>query len=225
MNLQPLVEQFNGKLMFFDDESYNGQCTQIVKKWAQLNKLPIPNSGGTNKAADYKNFTNGYQFIVNTPDNIPSSGDIVIWDSRVGQGYGHVAVFIEGDVNTFRSFDQNWPKGSPCHTQHHNYSCVSGWLHFIPIENPPQAPTNNNKYNFNDNLTPGMIGNEKVAIMQQRLKDLGFYPATTDCTGNYRSITKKAVTDFQIKYGIVANPTDYGAGYFGPRTREVINNL
>ena len=72
--------------------------------------------------------TTGYEKIKNTPDGLPQKGDIVIWGTEIGP-YGHIAVFIEGNLNTFTSFDQNFPIGSLCHKQSHSYKGVLGWLH------------------------------------------------------------------------------------------------
>jgi hypothetical protein len=52
----------------------------------------------------------------------------MIWGSGT---WGHVAIFVEGDVDSFRSMDQNYPTGSPCHIQNHtNYDGVLGWIRF-----------------------------------------------------------------------------------------------
>ena len=67
-------------------------------------------------------------WIPNTPKGVPEKGDIVIWDFSTDE-YGHIAVFISGNTRSFVSFDQNWPVGSPCHEQTHNYNNVIGWLH------------------------------------------------------------------------------------------------
>lgn len=223
MTLDELINEYEGQRVFLTDPDYLGECTQICKIWAKRNGWPIPNSGGTNKALDYKNYRNGYEFIENTPDNVPTAGDIVVWGRQVGY-YGHVAIFVSGNEMLFKSFDQNWPQGSSCHTQDHNYFGVIGWLHLLPVK-PLEAPVAAFEHAFNTNLTPGMVDNEEVKILQQRLKQLGFFPPEIDATGNYKSITKKAVFELQYKYGVLQNPTDYGAGYFGPLTRAVINKL
>lgn len=100
--------------------------------------------------------------IKNTPTGIPQKGDIVLWGAPYGsfidtngrvQYAGHVAIFVEGNVNRFKSFDQNWPAGSKCHLQEHSYDGVIGWLRFKgtpvtptptppnPTPNPTPAPT------------------------------------------------------------------------------------
>lgn len=68
-----------------------------------------------------------YDRILNTPDNFPKLGDVVIWGTKYGT-YGHIAICVEGDVNGFTSFDQNDPLKSPCHFQPHKYTGVLGWL-------------------------------------------------------------------------------------------------
>jgi len=65
-----------------------------------------------------------FEWIENTPDAIPQQGDLMIFFGY----YGHISIFDEGDINRFRSFDQNFPANSPCHIQEHNYNNVFGWL-------------------------------------------------------------------------------------------------
>jgi hypothetical protein len=70
--------------------------------------------------------------IDNTPTGVPLKGDIIFWGTGIGP-YGHVAIMIQGDANSFRSFDQNFPTGSVCHAQNHpNYTGVLGWLRLKP---------------------------------------------------------------------------------------------
>lgn len=57
--------------------------------------------------------------------SVPQVGDIMIWDCG---NYGHIAIFVEGNSRSFISFDQNWPEGSVCHKQSHNYQNVTGFL-------------------------------------------------------------------------------------------------
>jgi hypothetical protein len=66
--------------------------------------------------------------IENTPEFIPLPGDVVIWDSTNLNPYGHIAIFVRGDLKSFDSFDQNLPTGSACHIVHHTYSNVLGFL-------------------------------------------------------------------------------------------------
>jgi hypothetical protein len=54
----------------------------------------------------------GYTWIQNTDEGVPNSGDIIVFNDRIGSVRGHTSVFIEGDTNRFSSFDQNI-KGNP----------------------------------------------------------------------------------------------------------------
>lgn len=69
-----------------------------------------------------------YTWYANTPTAIPQKGDILLWGTKAGGGFGHVAIFNNGNLFTFTSFDQNWPVGSYCHFQGHNYfGDLKGW--------------------------------------------------------------------------------------------------
>jgi hypothetical protein len=59
---------------------------------------------------------------------IPEKGDVVIWNGNAGGGYGHVAIFLEGGLLSFKSFDQNWPTLSVCTITEHNYKNIYGWI-------------------------------------------------------------------------------------------------
>lgn len=96
--------------------------------------------------------------------------------------------------------------------------------------NPPQATqailssTVANRYVFNKNLYPGLMQNADVVALQMFLKEKGFFPQEMSCTGNYLANTKLAVARYQVQNHILPNLVTYGSGYFGPKTREFINN-
>lgn len=80
-------------------------------------------------ACDFPSKIKDMEWIPNDEEtDLPQEGDIIIWNSNVGGGAGHIAIFLEGTTSKFNSFDQNWPLYSPCHVQSHTYSNVSGWL-------------------------------------------------------------------------------------------------
>jgi len=80
-------------------------------------------------AIDFPEKLTDFEWIENEPYNIPKPGDLMIF---FGQ-YGHISIFVKGDVNSFNSFDENYPTNSPAHIQKHNYNNVFGWLR-PPIE-------------------------------------------------------------------------------------------
>lgn len=72
-------------------------------------------------------------------------------------------------------------------------------------------------------LKYGMRGPE-VAALQKFLKDQGFIDGNL-ITEYYGPLTQDAVTEFQKAHKLIATPNDTGAGYVGPATLELINNL
>jgi hypothetical protein len=108
------------------DGFYGYQCMDLAHQYAvEVHKQDIPSAPAAKDVWD-KNCV-GYTKILNTPEAIPEKGDIIIWGVEAGP-YGHIAIFDNGDQNSFTSFDQNWPVGSICHLQKHNYKGVIGWL-------------------------------------------------------------------------------------------------
>ena len=82
---------------------------------------------------------------------------------------------------------------------------------------------------FEGNLYYGLMNDQRVYCLQEFLKGQGedIYPEGL-VTGNFLSLTKKAVIKFQEKYGSdILAPLDLreGTGYFGPKTREFVNSL
>ncbi len=123
LTLDQFRAKYNGKGIDYDG-AFGNQCVDLMNQYL-VEVLGISNPiqvlPGDTAANIYKNY-NGTQFdkIANTPTGVPQAGDIV-------------AVFVQGDVNSFRSFDQNFPTGSLCHDQNHpDYSNVLGWLRKKP---------------------------------------------------------------------------------------------
>jgi len=71
-------------------------------------------------------------------------------------------------------------------------------------------------------LEPGVKG-ESVRKLQEELKRLNFY--RTEPTGVYDKITAHAVFKFQQSQGIVEDENVTGAGVFGPKTRQKLNEF
>lgn len=138
MTLNEFINKYNGKKLDFDG-AYGAQCKDLFSAY---NKEVIGNPNYIVGDA-YKLFdaapASVYDKIKNTPTGVPQPGDIIIWDQGIGK-YGHVAVFVEGDARTFRSFDQNFPLNSACHIQNHDYKAVIGWLRKKAVAPPPPPP-------------------------------------------------------------------------------------
>lgn len=128
MRLEEFLLKWSGKGIDFDGH-YGYQCMDLYRQFVK-EVLGFPQSPGVSGAKDvWETYLKTYyKRFSNTPDGVPQKGDIVIWNKNVGGGFGHIAIFLYGDVNNFLSFDQNWPVGSLCHVQSHNYKDVSGWI-------------------------------------------------------------------------------------------------
>ncbi len=134
MTFQKFLEKLNGEWVEVAGSQALNQCTDLANAYLR-DVLNHPIVEWTNAKDFPSKLTEKFSYILNTPTGIPQEGDLVIW----GGTYGHIAIFIEGDVNSFRSFDQNYPTGSNSHVQNHNYNNpqVLGWLH--PKSSEPMA--------------------------------------------------------------------------------------
>lgn len=134
ISFDQFITKWDGKVLD-TDQAYGGQCMDEMH--GHLNQvLDLPLSLFAAPTA-YQAWLNAndprFDKILNTPTGVPVKGDIMFWKpnvSGVTGSAGHVASFISGDVNSFVSFDQNYPTGSPCSKQSHSYAGVVGWLHF-----------------------------------------------------------------------------------------------
>lgn len=139
MTLDEFVNKWLGKKADYDG-AYGGQCVDLFRFYIK-EVLGNPQPKGVEGAADFwgnyasdPNLNTYYDKISNTPNGVPQAGDIVLWTRRAGGGYGHVSIFLNGDVNGFTSLDQNWPTLSKVTKTDHNYINVYGWLR--PKEKP-----------------------------------------------------------------------------------------
>lgn len=160
MTLNQFIEKYNGRYVEIAGSiDARNQCVDVVNAYIR-EVLGFPIIEWTN-AVDFPSKANGlYDWIANTPTNVPQEGDIVVW----GGAIGHIAVFIEGNASSFRSFDQNYPLGSPCHVQGHGYSNVLGWMR------AKAAPVVT--YTITDQTRIPQINNEEVQAIRSQINDL-----------------------------------------------------
>ena len=138
MTFENFVAKWDNKPIDFDG-IYPNQCMDLMHQY--LVEVLGLTDGAILAQPDaksvYLNFDSvkGHELfdkIANTPTGVPDKGDIIFWGTGIGQ-YGHVAIMVQGDSNSFRSFDQNFPVGSVCHVQNHpDYVGVLGWLRLKP---------------------------------------------------------------------------------------------
>ena len=134
MTLDDFVAKWLGKKCDFDGVN-DGQCIDLARMYCRevLNTTLCPPLGLNGKAADIWTTYNTSSFtsILNSPTGVPSPGDLVIWDTSAGAGYGHVDIFLSGNASSFIGLDQNWPTPSLVTKTPHTYlrPKVIGWLH------------------------------------------------------------------------------------------------
>jgi hypothetical protein len=148
MTIDEFIKKYEGKGIDFDGY-YGFQCMDLYQQYNRdvVGAFAVPCPAAADVWTNHP--FNFYTKISNTPTAVPQKGDIIIWKKASSLPYGHIAIFIEGDVNKFVSLDQNWPIGSVTHKQSHDYKNVQGWLRpnkFIPQKQETPLPT----FVFND---------------------------------------------------------------------------
>lgn len=98
-------------------------------------------------------------------------------------------------------------------------------LYFTSFKFDEGDVTNRPRYTFTQDMffdpkAPVTYGNPDVIALQNVLKFEGLFPTNVENTGYFGAVTKKASSDFQVKYGI--SPID---GYVGKITRAKLNEL
>lgn len=134
--LEDFIREHDGKKIDYDG-AYGAQCVDVIKFWFKKLGLPIPRGNGNQYAQNADGIR--VKYVKNTPTGVPKPGDVVVWNTGIGP-YGHVAIFVEGDTRSFRSFDQNYPLNTACHIQSHSYNHVDGWLHPVQLDTPTPPP-------------------------------------------------------------------------------------
>ena len=126
------------------DYSSRNQCVDLVVAWFM--KLGYSQFVLTGVTKAYEIFTNTPAIVQADFDRIeytvtnspPRKGDIVVWNSAMGGGFGHTGIATgTGDSSYFDCFQQNDdPYGgnpnitSKCHSVTYPYTNVLGWLRY-----------------------------------------------------------------------------------------------
>jgi hypothetical protein len=136
MKLDEFIRTYNGRYLDYDGR-FGCQCVDEARYYfAEVCGLPKQPAGVVGARDFFLQYDKDpvlaehFEKIPNTPEFVPKPGDVVLWDGTKGNPYGHIAIFISGDVKAFNSFDQNLPTGAPCGIVHHTYSNVLGFLRF-----------------------------------------------------------------------------------------------
>lgn len=137
-NLQGFITEWTGQVIPFTDVP-TGSCMAVAHQYI-FEVLGLTNPliiSGQYAYEVYTNFANlpanqYFNLVANSLTNVPNPGDIIVFgQNATDTPEGHLSLFVSGDVNSFVSFDQNYPTGSSAHLQNHVYTgseTVLGWL-------------------------------------------------------------------------------------------------
>lgn len=113
----------------FDPRAKN-QCVDLVNQYF-VDVLQVPAIIGTNAVDFPKKIAPPVEIVEETPTTVPEVGWVVVF-KQYGSLYGspgHIGVVDEKtDINNLYVFEQNYPTGSPCVTNRHNYRGVLCYL-------------------------------------------------------------------------------------------------
>ncbi len=124
MTFTELMSLLNGNYIEVAGTSAKNQCVDLANAYIKY-VLGLPAIEFANARDFPVKAGDKYEYILNTPTNAPKEGDLIIWG---GDQYGHIAICIEATASRFKSFDENYPTGSPCRMVEHTYPNVMGWL-------------------------------------------------------------------------------------------------
>lgn len=145
--------------------------------------------------------------------------------------YGHAVVGVDYALINGKRYiviDDSWGKNRGKNGQRFvseefiNMRCTTAW-YYEELANK-EAVDEPDSYKFLNDLELGM-NNEEVKKLQVILQQMGFFPAGQECTGYFGGITRQAVLDFQLRYQVIEDKDEDGAGRFGPKTRKKLNSL
>jgi hypothetical protein len=81
VSLQTFIAKWNGRGCNPDNNPYGFQCVEVPNEWARENGIEIFGGNADQFPNDaHPNCT----WIANTPANVPSPGDIVVWGAMPG---------------------------------------------------------------------------------------------------------------------------------------------
>ncbi|MFW6773263.1 CHAP domain-containing protein [Nocardioides sp. CPCC 205120] len=116
------------------DGYYGAQCWDLAARFTLDNGIGTVYTGGNTGAANayllYGSNGNARAFerhanVSTDPSSVPRAGDLLVWDTSWGGGYGHIAIVLSANWNTVTVLQQN-PGAANVAT--YDYRGVMGWL-------------------------------------------------------------------------------------------------
>lgn len=141
LRLAEFIKQYTGVSGTGDTPENKGQCVGLIEVWLDNLGLNDPHLYGNAKDLLGNADSNKFDIILNNPNDLsqfPLPGDIAVFDSSWGNGFGHTGITVTANGTAFDLFEQNNPEGSaPVVGSHKNYNGVIGWLHPKVVEPDP----------------------------------------------------------------------------------------
>lgn len=155
------------------DGYYGKQCVDLHNDYC-TRVLGLTGKTGASYAKQLINNTyllNHCKKIKNTLLTIPQKGDIAVW---TGGQYGHVAIVLaKGNLNSFKSLDQNWV-AQKLTEEKHNYTYLAP-LYFLRPLDQKNIVTKKTKYAKGDYKTLEIMNirtGAGTSFSQKKVKNL-----------------------------------------------------
>ena len=165
-----------------DTDGYFGkQCMDLYNSFMR-EVVGLDGNTGADRAKNILN--NNYvmenvERIDNYPEFVPEKGDIAVF---TGGEWGHVAICLGvGNVNYFKSLDQNWNLGGELMTVNHNYFTFAP-LVFLRPKNQTNILDLKPIETVADEVIQGLWGNGKER--KEKLKLYGYDPVIVQAKVN-----------------------------------------
>jgi hypothetical protein len=128
LNIDEFIKKYTGVKVGTTKDNF-GECTGLIHKWRENLGLTI--FWGHAKYLYANAPSSEYTKIKNASGIYPRAGDIIVWTSVMGGGYGHTAIAISSSVkeDSVTVFEQNNPIGNAPRTYtYKNWNGIYGWL-------------------------------------------------------------------------------------------------
>lgn len=171
MTLTEFIKQYFNVPNTGDTPQNLGQCVGLVEKW--IDSLSLPHVWGN--AADLlaNADPNSYDIIQNTPDGVPTPGDIFCFGASYGGGVGHTGIVVAADTNIVSLFEQNdGINGGTPQFKTYTYDGALGWLHpkGVVVDEQSLLDALRNQRDANWNLYQAELS--KNTDLQKQLSDI-----------------------------------------------------
>lgn len=139
--INEFIKKYTGVNNVGNTPENRGQCVGLVSVWMDV--FNIPHLWGHAKDLFNNAPETHFQKIKNKQYVYPVAGDILVYDSTWGGGYGHTGIIVSCDPesDSYKIFEQNLPTGhAPQTAIRNNWKGVIGWLRIRGYSPPKENP-------------------------------------------------------------------------------------